>query len=64
MIALYILFGAGFTALEAWAAMLLIGALHSEVPEVPDFSYSGALWLVVLVNLLVGSAVGAGKASE
>jgi hypothetical protein len=62
--ALYVLIAAGFTSLEAWFAMLLIGAVHSNVNEVPTFNYAGALWLVLLVNVLVGGAVGAAKASD
>jgi hypothetical protein len=64
VIALYLLIGAGLTAVEAWIAMLLIGAVHANVPEVPDFNYTGALWLVILVNVLVGGAVNISKAGD
>ncbi|MDX3551003.1 hypothetical protein PV729_04320 [Streptomyces europaeiscabiei] len=43
-------------ALESWLAMLTVGALHSEVAQVPAISFSGAIWLAVLVKLLVGTA--------
>lgn len=64
MIVLWLAIVAGLTALEAWAAMLIIGALHSNVAEIPTFNFQGSLWLVLLVNILVGSAVGAGKAGQ
>lgn len=57
MIVLALLVSGAITAVESWFAMLLIGAIHSEVPAVPAFSYWGAFWLVTLVNLLVGLAV-------
>jgi hypothetical protein len=43
-------------ALESWLAMLVVGALHSEVAQVPAISFSGAIWLSVLANVLVGTA--------
>ncbi|MEU0952813.1 hypothetical protein ABZ353_10790 [Streptomyces niveus] len=63
MIFLYLGLGAALTALEAFFAMVLIGAVHANVPEVPDFNYLGAVWLVLLVNVLVGGAVGSVRAS-
>ena len=54
---LVFLFVAAFTAVEGWAVMLVIGALHSEAPGVPAFSYFASLWLVVLVNILVSPVV-------
>lgn len=62
MIVLVGAIGAALTALEAWAAMLLLGGIHSEVPEAPSVSYLGAFWLVLLVDLLVGGAVAGSKA--
>ena len=32
-----------------WATMLLVGALHSNVPQVPAISFGGALWLNTLM---------------
>ncbi|MEU9258994.1 hypothetical protein AB0D68_10970 [Streptomyces sp. NPDC048212] len=42
--------------LEAWLAMLIIGAIHSDVHGVPAIGYGTSLWLILLVNLLVGMA--------
>ncbi|MEU5166814.1 hypothetical protein [Streptomyces mutomycini] len=64
MIVLWLAIVGGYIAFEAWITMLLIGAIHSNVSEVPDFNYWGAFFLVLLANVLVGSAVGAGKAGE
>lgn len=45
--------GATFTLLEAWIVMLLMGALHSEVPAIPSFGFAASLVLVILVNFLL-----------
>ena len=61
VIGLAVAVSAAVTAIESWVAMLLIGALHSEAPEVPALSFTASMWLVVLVNVLVGSATAAGS---
>lgn len=41
-------------AVQGWVVMLLVGALHSEVSQVPAISYGGALWVVALWAVLNG----------
>ncbi|MEU3686969.1 hypothetical protein [Streptomyces narbonensis] len=50
--------------LEGWLAMLFIGNIHAQVPAVPTFSFFGALWLVILFNVLVGGAAMTREATE
>jgi hypothetical protein len=64
MFPILLLLGVIVHALESWAVMVVIGALHSAEPSVPTFSYQGALWLVLLANILVGGAVAAGKRAD
>ncbi|WP_157875609.1 MULTISPECIES: hypothetical protein [unclassified Streptomyces] len=58
MIVLWFFLAGAITALEAWAVMLIVGALHSHVPEIPAINYWGSIWTVLLANVLVGVAVG------
>ena len=45
--------GVLLTLTEAWAAMILIGNIHSEVPAIPAFNYWASLGLVVLVSMFL-----------
>lgn len=48
-------------SLEAWVFMLLIGGIHSHVPEdVPSMSYAESAWTVAVLNslaLIIGGVV-------
>lgn len=38
----------------AWLLMLLVGAVHSQVPEVPAFGFWPCFLVIFIINLLRG----------
>jgi len=42
-----------FFALRAFAVMILIGILHSELPVVPAISIYASIWITVLADILL-----------
>lgn len=47
-----LLLGAAVTLFEAWPFMLLVGALHSFVPQVPALGFSASVVAVALLSLV------------
>ncbi|MFF1812401.1 hypothetical protein ACFVXW_25370 [Streptomyces sp. NPDC058251] len=51
-------------ASQVWLAMLAIGALHSQAPEVPALSFWATAWLLLVGILVMGPALAYNKSSN
>ena len=51
-------------ALEAWVAMLALGAAHSNMPAIPALGYTTVLFLFLVVGSVAGYVWGATKISD
>lgn len=51
-------------ASQVWLAMLAIGALHSQAPQVPALSFWATAWLLLVTILVMGPALAYNKSSN
>ncbi|WP_333731749.1 hypothetical protein [Streptomyces sp. IBSBF 3010] len=51
-------------ASQVWLAMLAIGALHSQAPEVPALSFWATAWLLLVTILVMGPALAYNKSGK
>jgi len=49
------------TLVQAWAFMLLVGAVHSEAAQVPAISFNASVWLVLAGHVLITPATSVGR---